>query len=1254
MKTKKLLPLKSKFILVLILLTYCTIDAQYYWVGDAGNWSDYANHWATSSGGSTFHNTPPSKDDDVFFDANSFTKTGQLVSIDADFSECRSMDWSGVVNNPGIFSSLDLNIYGNLVLSPDMTCDLRVIEMESPNPNTIINTFGVDLGTSSILRIYDKGTFELESTLDVFSIQFLEGTFNSNNNTINCNGMFLVDFDTEKSLNMGSSIINAGQWRMRGTNNTINMASSTLNTSLLFGDHDNSGPYTFNIVNMENGGNIYHDVIINTLILAPRGNFDDYQFESGSTITVGVLQAVGTKQVPIEINSSELGQAAILKKTSGSVDAEYLIMKDIHATGGATFNAYSSMDLGNNDGWAFTDIEASNYYWVGNGGKWSDLTHWSSTSGGNPDYDILPTQFDNVFFDQNSITSPNQNVEIDTTLYLHDLDCSTVMNSPNINAAYDYQLNILGSLDFGENIEGFIFNTSFVGSDDDMTFKQGPNVNMQNISFWGNGTLTLAGPMYKGGLSLFDGTFNTSDYHMTLSRFKQGNFNAPTINLGSSEITISQDFSIQDPDTDLDPGTSHLTVGGDFIGLGFEFYDLTLKGSGNIVGNNTFHDLELAPGASVVFESNSTQTARNEIIAKGSSIEPINLSSSIIGEQATLSLSQGTVEGTYLVLSDMKATGGATFNAIESVDNGNNTGWNITVPFPEQYYWVGGTGDWTDYENHWAKESGGSEFHISPPTILDNIFFDANSFTEGGQSVNVNADEVSFHNMTWEGAQFDPSFNASNVQLNIYGTIHFIASMDFNAKFLNFFSDNIEDIRFDDPRYPGSNAEMKFNGGGTWNIKDSLTTRLFILESGTVKTEGNGVHVDFATYFSGENEKVLDLGTSVWNTRSMSWNSTTGGNLSLLGGQSEIIVTSTFSPTVQISNDDNIIQLNNLRLSSERPDLASINSSIILNKLTIDPGKEVKIFAIVEVQIEELDAEGNQERFIKIFSSQEGDQAAIKKLNGTVDAEFLKLKDIKAIGGATFNAFNSINEGNVSGWTFFKIDQVIDFSELADRTLDSDPITLEASASSDLPVSFSIISGPATIEDHTLYLNDDAGEVSVKAEQEGDINYNPAPSVVRTFCVNPLKPTISENDGILSSSSSEGNQWYKDGQVIEGATDQNLQNLGNGEYNVQVTLNGCTSEISEAFNFMLSSIETVEAQDPILIFPNPATSLINIHSEDGKIEELKIMDSQGKIIRSKKHTSNKIRINVNDFEAGFYYILVKSGEVKHYEKIIVL
>ena len=54
-----------RHILVLVcMITGLTASAnEYYWVGGTGNWSDFASHWATSSGGSSFYLQIPQSGD---------------------------------------------------------------------------------------------------------------------------------------------------------------------------------------------------------------------------------------------------------------------------------------------------------------------------------------------------------------------------------------------------------------------------------------------------------------------------------------------------------------------------------------------------------------------------------------------------------------------------------------------------------------------------------------------------------------------------------------------------------------------------------------------------------------------------------------------------------------------------------------------------------------------------------------------------------------------------------------------------------------------------------------------------------------------------------------------------------------------------------------------------------------------------------------------------------------------------------------
>ena len=70
------------------------------------------------------------------------------------------------------------------------------------------------------------------------------------------------------------------------------------------------------------------------------------------------------------------------------------------------------------------------------------------------------------------------------------------------------------------------------------------------------------------------------------------------------------------------------------------------------------------------------------------------------------------------------------------------------------------------------------------------------------------------------------------------------------------------------------------------------------------------------------------------------------------------------------------------------------------------------------------------------------------------------------------------------------------------------PIALSATATSGLPVSFSVLSGPGTVSGSILTITG-AGTVVVAANQGGNADYSAAPQVTQSVVVNKATPTIS-------------------------------------------------------------------------------------------------------------------------------------------------
>lgn len=99
--------------------------------------------------------------------------------------------------------------------------------------------------------------------------------------------------------------------------------------------------------------------------------------------------------------------------------------------------------------------------------------------------------------------------------------------------------------------------------------------------------------------------------------------------------------------------------------------------------------------------------------------------------------------------------------------------------------------------------------------------------------------------------------------------------------------------------------------------------------------------------------------------------------------------------------------------------------------------------------------------------------------------------------------------------------QTITFPAIANKLTTSPPFTISATASSGLPVSFSIVSGPATINGNTITLTGNAGTVTVRAFQPGNAQYDPAPDVLVSFVVS----TPSGNTYCTSVSNYPWHEW---------------------------------------------------------------------------------------------------------------------------------
>ncbi|MES2733258.1 MAG: T9SS type A sorting domain-containing protein [Bacteroidota bacterium] len=84
------------------------------------------------------------------------------------------------------------------------------------------------------------------------------------------------------------------------------------------------------------------------------------------------------------------------------------------------------------------------------------------------------------------------------------------------------------------------------------------------------------------------------------------------------------------------------------------------------------------------------------------------------------------------------------------------------------------------------------------------------------------------------------------------------------------------------------------------------------------------------------------------------------------------------------------------------------------------------------------------------------------------------------------------------------VDQAITFAPIPDQLTSAQPFTINASVNSLLPLTLTLVSGPATLSGNTVTLKGDPGKVTIRASQAGDDFMRPAPAVERSFMVNAI------------------------------------------------------------------------------------------------------------------------------------------------------
>lgn len=671
---------------------------------------------------------------------------------------------------------------------------------------------------------------------------------------------------------------------------------------------------------------------------------------AGSTQTVGTINPIiGTCDETILINSTSLNSTARLSQATGTVVAEWALMQDNTAQGGATFNATNTVDLGNVNGWNITALTAVTYYWIGGSGNWNDPNHWSLSSGGATNGCAIPSRIDDVIFDANSFTGSGQFCNMNVVGDCHTMTWNGVTTGAGFNGGQ--ALNIYGNLTCDANMNWSKSGDLYFQATDAGNTITTNGIKLYQLRFTGQGVSTgewiLQDDLACHNTLFFErGKFVSNGHDLDVYSFYNWTGSVANIDFtGTTTIELDREWRIY-PSTNItlnmDEATIHHYSNNHmyFYGGGKTYHDLNIEfiNTGNYYvrheQHNTFRDVKItAPGSFYSdwyhnstfrnfeayqngtgntqqhFTWHGTNTFNNFTFKGNGNTKPYwrvynnntvngtltleNLIRWEINAGRTQTINQGTITAdcnqwmelrsrsynsqtnisvpagnalttNYVYLQDINSSGAGDIDAYNSADINNNSGnivWNTTTP--TNFYWVGDAGSWSDL-NNWSYASGGTPGVTCLPSLLDNVFFDVNSFSASGQNVNINVPAYC-NNMIWDNVNFP---TISGTSMYIYGSMILDKNLTWNngSWIYMMATDQGNTIKTEGVQLYYLDFRSSYSGTGEWTLQDDLDLRYDMwLRSGTLRSGGN--EITLRSFFAWENrDMTLDLsGSSVFN-----------------------------------------------------------------------------------------------------------------------------------------------------------------------------------------------------------------------------------------------------------------------------------------------------------------------------------------------------------------------------------------------------
>ena len=197
------------------------------------------------------------------------------------------------------------------------------------------------------------------------------------------------------------------------------------------------------------------------------------------------------------------------------------------------------------------------------------------------------------------------------------------------------------------------------------------------------------------------------------------------------------------------------------------------------------------------------------------------------------------------------------------------------------------------------------------------------------------------------------------------------------------------------------------------------------------------------------------------------------------------------------------------------------------------------------------------------------------------------------------------------------------------------------------------ISGATT----SIYTASITGSYTVVVTNGSSCSTTSSTSLV-TVNTNPAIPDINWNGNQFSTTViGVSYQWFLNSVAITGATSSTYTPNSIGNYQIQVSLNGCTN-ISNSYNLVVTGIDPNNIPSDYIaqIIPNPASNkvVVKFSETPASTLQIQIVNNVGAVLKTEKTKNNTTQIDISKLPSGTYFIKIIGGVYNQVKKLEII